>query len=357
MRAFGQEFRGGPGYLNTASVGLPPAVAADAVTAAVRDWATGAARPPDFDPAVEAARAGFAALVGTDPARVALGSTVSGLVGLLAASVPDGARVLVARGEFASVTRPFAVQGRGVTVTEVPPAELGAHAAGHDVVAVSVVQSADGRVTDLEPLRAARASGTRVVLDVTQAAGWLPLRLDWADAVVGAGYKWLLCPRGTAWMALHPGWAPVPHTAGWYGARDRWTDLYRPDPDPAPGPHALDASPDWLAQVGAAVTVPWLAGLEMAGVHAHCVGLADELCARLDLPPAGSAIVSVPWPGAADRLTAAGLAVAARAGAARLSFHLANTADDVDRAVRALTGQVRPGNTGTTGARSVTPRQ
>lgn len=339
MRAFGQEFADRPGYLNTASVGLPPAPVADAVTAAVRDWARGAARPPDFDPAVEAARAGFAALVGTGPERVALGSTVSGLVGILAAGVPDGARVLVARGEFSSVTRPFAVQGRGVTVTEVGLDELGAHAAGYDVVAVSVVQSADGRVADLAPLRAARARGTRVVLDVTQAAGWLALDLGWADAVVGACYKWLLSPRGAAWMALHPSWAPVPHTAGWYGTRDRWTDgLYRPDPAPAAGAHALDASPDWLSQVGAGVAVPWLAGLDMAAVQAHCTGLADELCARLDLPPAGSAIVSVPWDGAAERLGAAGLVVAARAGAARLSFHLANTGDDVERAVRALTG-------------------
>ncbi|MDN5918686.1 MAG: aminotransferase [Pseudonocardia sp.] len=339
MRAFGQEFADSPGYLNTASVGLPPAFVADAVAGAVRDWAAGAARPSDFDPAVDAARAGFAALVGTDPARVALGSTVSSMVGLLAASVPDGTRVLTARGEFSSVTRPFAGQGRGVTVTEVPLDELGSRASSSDVVAVSVVQSADGRIADLAPLRAARSSGTRVVLDVTQAAGWLALDVGWADAVVGACYKWLLSPRGAAWMALDPSWVPVQHSAGWFGTRDRWGDgLYRPDPVPAPGAHGLDVSPDWLSQAGAAVAVPWLAGLDRDAVQAHCTGLADELCARLHLPPAGSAIVSVPWDDAAERLSAAGLAVAARAGAARLSFHLANTIDDVDRAVRALTG-------------------
>ncbi|TCK25362.1 aminotransferase class V-fold PLP-dependent enzyme [Pseudonocardia endophytica] len=342
MRAFGQDFRAGPGYLNTASIGLPPAVAAEAVADAVADWATGRARPPSFDGAVETARAGFAALIGVAADRVACGSTVSALVGLLAASVPDGTRVLVVAGEFGSVTHPFAVQVRGVTVTEVPPDRLGELAPAYDLVAVSVVQSADGRIADLDALRAAHDGGTRVLLDVTQAAGWLPLRLDWADAVVGAGYKWLLCPRGSSWLALHPSWTsdptwtPVPHAAGWYGNRDRWGDLYTLGPPRADGPAGLDTSPDWLSQVGAAVTLPWLAGLDAEQVRAHCVGLADSLRERLGMAPAGSAIVAVDRPGAAERLTGAGLVVASRAGAARVSFHLANTGDDVDRAARAI---------------------
>lgn len=344
MRAFGREFRAGPGYLNTASIGLPPVVAADAVAGAVTDWATGRAHPPAFDAAVETARAGFAALCGVPADRVACGSTVSALVGLLAASVPDGARVLVADGEFGSVTHPFAVQRRGVTVTGAPLDELGDLAPSHDLVAVSVVQSADGRIADLGALRAAQGAGTRVLLDVTQAAGWLPLQLDWADAVVGAGYKWLLSPRGAAWLVLHPSWetdpawAPVAHAAGWFGNADRWADLYTLGPPLADGPPGLDTSPDWLSQVGAAVTLPWLAGLDPEAVRAHCAGLADALRERLGMAPAGSAIVAVDRPSAAERLSGAGLVVASRAGAARLSFHLANTGDDVDRAVRALTG-------------------
>ena len=51
---------------------------------------------------------------------------------------------------------------------------------------MSVVQSADGEIADLEALR---ASGKPVLLDVSQAAGWMPLSLAWADFVVGVGYK------------------------------------------------------------------------------------------------------------------------------------------------------------------------
>jgi selenocysteine lyase/cysteine desulfurase len=242
--------------------------------------------------------------------------------------------VLAARGEFTSITFPFAAQGdRGVTVTEVDLDELPARAGDFDLVAVSVVQSADGRTVDLDALRLA---GTRVVLDATQALGWLDADLSWADAVVGAGYKWLLSPRGAAWMALRPEWRPVPQQAGWFAGDDPWTSIYGLPLRLAGDARRLDTSPAWYCHVGAAAALPWLAGLDRAAVHAHCVGLADAFRAGLGLPPAGSAIVAVRQPDAVARLEAAGVVTAGRAGAARLSFHLYNTADDVDRALTAL---------------------
>lgn len=335
--AFGQEFDLGDGYLNTASIGVPSVAAGEAVAAAVADWRRGAARAGDFDVAVDAGRSAFAALAGVAPERVVLGSAVSALIGLLAASVPDGTRVLVAAGEFTSATWPFAAQaGRGVTVTEVPPAELVRRAPEYDLVSVSVVQSADGRPVDLDGLRAARAGGTRVILDATQALGWYDADLGWADAVVAAGYKWLLSPRGVAWMALASDLEPVPHLAGWYAADDPWSGVYGLPLRLAPGARALDTSPAWHGHVGAAVTLPWLATLDRAAVHAHCTGLADAFRAGLGMNPAGSAIVAVRAPDAVARLEAAGIVAAARAGAARVSFHLYNTEADVERALAAL---------------------
>jgi selenocysteine lyase/cysteine desulfurase len=335
--AFGERFDVPDGYLDTASVGIPPASVTDAVLETVRRWGRGLDSPPGFDRHVETARAAFASLVGVEPGRVAVGGAVSSLIGLVAASVPDRSRVVVAAGEFTSVTFPFAVQsGRGVQVTEVPLDRIAERAADADLVAVSVVQSADGRIADLDRLRAARAAGTRVVLDVTQAAGWLPLELGWADAVVGGGYKWLLAPRGAAWMAVHPELEPVPHAAGWYAGADPWDSVYGLPPKLAPDARALDTSPAWMCHVGAAAALPWLAGLDAEAVRAHCVGLADAFRTGVGLEPAGSAIVSMRRPDAVRRLAAAGVVGAARAGGARLAFHLYNTADDVDRAVEAL---------------------
>jgi selenocysteine lyase/cysteine desulfurase len=335
--AFGERFDVPAGYLNTASVGVPPAPVADAMERAVREWRTGSATAPSYDDPTDRARAAWARLVGVPADRVAIGAAVSPLVGLVAAAVPDGTRVGVCEGEFTSVSYPFAVQGRGVTVTEVPLDELGARAAEFDVVATSVVQSLDGRLADLDALERARGRGTRVVLDVTQ-SGWLPTRLDWADVVVGAGYKWLMSPRGTAWMAVHPSLELTPHAAGWYAAADRWGSTSGLPPRLAPDARALDTSPAWMCQAGAAVALEWVAGLDLELVAKHCTGLADAFRAGLGLEPAGSAITHVRVPGAAERLAAAGITATDRGGGARLSFHLYNDMSDVERALAALSG-------------------
>ncbi|GAA1943217.1 aminotransferase class V-fold PLP-dependent enzyme [Amycolatopsis minnesotensis] len=335
--AFGAGFAVPDGYLNTPSIGIPPASVADAVAAGVEQWRSGEASAPGFDPAVAAARAAFAAIVGVAEDAVASGASVSQLVGLVAAGLADGARVLVAEGEFTSVSFPFAAQaGRGVTVTEAPLGELAARAPGYDLVAVSVVQSADGALADLDALR---ATGVPVLLDATQAAGWLPLRLGWADWVVAAGYKWLLSPRGAAWLAVHPRALERtrPVSANWYAGQDRWQSVYGLPLRLADGARGLDLSPGWLAQIGAAAALPYLASLDAEAVRAHCAGLADRLLAGLGLAPRGSAIVSVECsPGVAERLTAAGVRAAVRAGKTRFGFYLYNTDSDVDRVLSAF---------------------
>lgn len=313
---------------------------AEALTAAVTSWRRGRDAPQDFDAAIAEARTGFADLIGVPASRVAIGTAVSSLVGLLAASIPDRSRVLIGTGEFTSLSWPFAAQaGRGVVITEVSRDGLAEQATEHDVVAVSAVASADGALANLAALAEATAgTNTRVLIDVTQAAGWLPLSLDWADAVVGASYKWLLAPRGAAWLALTEAWRGevVPHHACWISGNDPWASIYGLPWRPAADARALDGSPAWWAHLGAAEALRATAGLNKAAIHAHVTELADALRACLDMPPARSAIVAVRHDDAAQALAHAGIRASSRDGAVRLSFHLYNNHNDLDRATDAL---------------------
>ena len=306
----------------------------DAVAEAVAAWGRAETSPPQFDGAVASAREAFAQLVGVPASSVALGSTVSGLLGLVASSLPPGSRVLTADREFTSVTFPFVSAGH--EVVEVALDELPERTGAADVVAVSVVASVDGGIVDLEALRAEVGPDTLVVLDATQSLGWLPADLGWADVVVGGCYKWLLAPRGAAWMALSDRLAErvVPVQSGWYAGG--WDAIYGLPLRLHPDARRFDLSPAWLSQVGAAVALPWIASLDAEAVRDHAVGLANRVRRGLDLPAGESAIVAVRHHGAADRLAAAGVRCAVRGGAARLGFHLHNTGADVDTVLEAL---------------------
>lgn len=336
-------FRPDPGYLNTASLGVPPLAAVQELTEVLDLWRRGRLSPPDFDVHVTRARRAWAALTGVAPETVAISSTVSELVGIVAASLPDGARVVAAQGEFTSVTFPFLAHAdRGVHIDEMSLEQLPASLGAADLFAVSAVQSADGRQVDLPGVcAAARAAGARVLLDTTQSCGWLPLDVSEVDYVVCGAYKWLLSPRGTAFLAVRPELLDAlrPLAAGWYAGRDPWTSIYGLPLRLADDARRLDISPAWFSWVGAAVSLELLAGLDPAQVQAHDVGLADDFLRRIGEPARGSAIVTVAADEqVAERLAAAGVRTALRAGRVRLSFHLYNDAADVDLAVHAVRG-------------------
>jgi selenocysteine lyase/cysteine desulfurase len=333
-------FDAGPGFLNTATVGIPPAEAVEAMAATMDVWRHGEMRPTDFDSLVDRGRAAWARMVGVDVSTVAAGLAASHFVGLVAASLPEGARVLTADGDFTSVLFPMLAQAdRGVIVESVPLESLADAGGPADLIAVSLVQSADGRVTGLGQLRAARErTGAKLLIDVTQACGWLPLECADVDFVVCAAYKWLLCPRGVAFFSARADhWDALrPDDAGWYAGDDPWASIYGAPLRLAPDARRFNLSPAWLCWSAAAPTLELLAGLDMGELHAYDVGLADLFLAELGRPSQGSAIVTVDSPDAATRLAAAGIKTAVRAGRVRASFHLYNTAADAHAAAKAL---------------------
>ncbi|MFC1419517.1 aminotransferase class V-fold PLP-dependent enzyme [Streptacidiphilus cavernicola] len=331
-------------YLNTASMGLLPGRTRTALSADLAAWSAGRCDPRGYDVPVGAARAAFARLVGGTAERVAIGAQASSLVALVAAALPAGADVLLAEGDFTSLTQPF--HGRGDLAVRTVPLERLAESVRPStaLVAVSVVQSADGRVTDLPALRAATAvHGARLLADATQSAGWLPLRADDADFLVCAAYKWLLCPRGAAFLAVAPEAAATlrPITPGWYAGEDPWANCYD-SVELALSARRFDVAPAWSAFVGAAASLSLIEELTPERIGAHNLALAErfrEGLAELGHTPVPgrSAIVSVPGLGpAAARLARADVVTSDRAGNLRVSFHLHNSSADVDRALDVL---------------------
>jgi selenocysteine lyase/cysteine desulfurase len=338
-----KEFEPTDIYVNTASIGLPPRRAVEAVHAAIQIWRTGRAEAADYDSVVDRARQQFAHLVGSTADRVVIGNQVSTFTALVAAALRDGARVLTAEEDFTSVLFPFLAHAdRGVHVQTVPLAHLvEAIDARVDLVAVSAVQSADGRLVPggLDALSAAAAAhGCLTYVDATQAVGWLPFHADAFDFVSCAAYKWLLSPRGTAFGVVRPERLEMlrPLYAGWYAGDDPWTSIYGPPLRLAGNARRLDISPAWLAWVGTVPALELLAEVGIPAIHRHDVGLANALRERVGLPPSDSAIVTVSSASGLERLRAAGIRGSARAGATRLSFHVHNTEADVDAVARAL---------------------
>ncbi|MEU7486494.1 aminotransferase class V-fold PLP-dependent enzyme [Streptomyces sp. NPDC042319] len=344
-RLAGAEFAPETTYLNTPGSGLLPARTIDALRDEAGASASYGSMGRDYFGPAAAARASFARLVGATPDRVAIGSSVAVSTALIAASLPEGAEVLLPEGDFSSLVNPFAVRA-GLRLRTAPLEGLAdAVRPGTALVGCSAVQALDGRIADLAAVReAARTHGARTLLDMTQGAGWLPLDAGQYDYAVCGAYKWLLCPRGTSFLVVAEG-APQPPAfhAGWVAGADPGEANYGPIAHLAEDARRYDEPHGHLVHVGAQQSLALLEEVGVAAVHAHDTALAERYRAGLaelgyaPLPAPGSAIVTVPALAEAyEPLAREGVLVAVRAGKLRAGFHLYNTADDVDRLLALL---------------------
>ena len=338
----------GLAYLDAATYGLPPKPTVEALDRALRRWQDGTADwVTEWDREGEACRALFAELIGAATAEIALIPTVSAGVGVIAASLPTGMEVVVPEGEFTSVLYPLLVaeQARGVRVREASFATL--HEAigpGTGLVAFSLTQSQSGRTAPLAAIsEAARRHGARVLVDATHAIPFVPVaaQLPAIDFLVCHGYKHLLCPRGVSFFYVRRDhWDDLPpFLANWriadplYGNSYGGPLLHRADAS------RFDVSLAWHAWVGARPSLELLAQWQREGVLASVLDLSARLAAGLGLEAPTSSIVclSVPDAEAAETaLAEAGVKCAARGGNVRLSPHVYNTPEEIDRAVDAI---------------------
>ncbi|NIH83466.1 aminotransferase class V-fold PLP-dependent enzyme [Amycolatopsis granulosa] len=336
--------------------GAPPG--AEPVVTVMREalegWSSGAFDWLDWDGAAARARQLFADLVGVPAGTVTTMSSLAEAAATVAASLPRG-RVVVAEQDFRSNRFPWLARHDVVSV----PARDGATrvedliaALDDDVVllAVSEVTSREGQRLDLVALRAATDRvGARLFVNLTQSLG--ALRFDLAavrpDYLAVHGYKWLLCPRGAAWLVtrpdrvpglrpLAPGWKSTAAPHGYFGGA---LDL-------APDAARCDASPAWFSWLGAGAALRLFHAVDPARVERHVVGLAGLLTGeaaalglrRVHDGPASHIVVLAT--ANADRIARSladhGVRATALGDRVRFGFHYFNDESDVAAAVRAL---------------------
>ena len=206
-----------------------------------------------------------------------------------------------------------------------------------DVAAFSVVQMSTGEVADVDAILAAAAAHDVITLaDASQAAGWLPLDATRFDYLLAVGYKWLISPRGTAWMAVAPERldALVPAGASWFATGEPYDAFIGPPLRLADDARRLDGSPAWFSWVGSVPALELLEEVGIEAIHEHDVGLANRFRAAMGMEPGNSAIVTVPE--MRPRSARQGIQARQARRPLRVGFHLYNDEEDADRVADVL---------------------
>jgi cysteine desulfurase/selenocysteine lyase len=314
-------------YLNHASVS-PPSLP---VRRAAEDWLRSLARLGSRSDALllpmrTRLRQAAAALVGGQPADVALTSGLSAGVQQVAICLPwrSGDRVVLFEGEFPANVTPWqqAAALHGLTVSTLPLADFepssGGSAArglarledtlrrGARLVAVSAVQFRTGTAMPLREMAGLCAHhGAEIFVDGIQALGATPLDAVslGIDYLACGAHKWLMGVAGAGFLWIRPGRAQAlrPHLASWLSHEDAFFFLTRgpghlrsdrPIRRDAAGLEGSAASPASQAALLAALEV--IAGLGVPAIHDHAQRWLDAAVPGLE--ERGFAVTRDPGP-------------------------------------------------------------
>lgn len=345
-----------------ATPGVCPGAATvtNAMDSSLQTWGSGDFSWLDWEARADTARGAFASLVGAALDDVALMGSLAEAAATVAGSLRAG-RVVVPAQEFRSNLFPWlALRARGVEVVLVDVQGAGtaglvdAIVGGTSLVAFSDVQSDCGLRLDAQAVvDAAHAVGAKAFVNLTQSLGVLQFdaAASGADYVACHGYKWLLCPRGAAFLYVRPdrlrGLEPL--LPSWKSGPAPYDAMYGSPLEYAASTRRLDASLAWPAWWGAAAAFEVLSLIEPGLRERLCLDLASVL--RGALASAGADVVAADLPshvvairtGAASRLvdllSARKIAVTARGNYLRLGIHAFNTEEDVDAVVSALSSE------------------
>lgn len=358
-------------YFNQAALGLIPVPTIEAMSAFLNRTAQfgNLYLSDDEESAIlDRLRSAGAELLGSAPGTVAVVGSASEALGQVTSLLePERGTILLIASDFPSVTYPWlaAAQRRRLAlrfIEDRPDRDLTedlveAIEPTTVVVAFSVVQYATGtRVDARRVAERAHDVGARVVVDATQLAGAGPVdTMGWGvDALVTSGYKWLSTHGGVALMALAPDLiGRLPGFVGWKGTHNPFAF------DPRTLRLANDArrfelsTMSYASAIGLETSIATLSSVGLGRIDQHAQGLASRLIDRvtdqgwrpfrpIEDTAAASHIVSLRHADHEPSMTGTRLAsehriiCGSRGGGLRISLHVYNDEEDVDRLVDAM---------------------
>ena len=222
-------------YLNQASLGLLHDQTVEEMTEFLSTVARyGNLKMTDKQEAnfLDPLRGSIAKLLQAQPENIAILSSASELLSQVPnlCSPEPNSKIILVSTDFPSITRPWLTNKKTddlkiCFVNEVPNTDLTQTIIENidpntSVVCVSYVQFASGTRVDIKKLaKYTKEVGAKLVVDVTQAAGAIPINIsEWsADILVCSGYKWLGGHGGVAFGFLsNELLRKDPPTIGWF---------------------------------------------------------------------------------------------------------------------------------------------
>ncbi len=315
---------------------------------------------------IERVRGQVAWLIGSHPDNVAFVQNTSFGVSIAANGIDwqHGDNVVLPSREFPSNYYPWLnLDRQGVELRPVAAPEghssIDAIATAIDgrtrVVTLSAVQYSNGHRYDLAALgELCRERGVLFVVDGTQAVGALTIDVEASgiDVLAVSSHKWMLGPPGIGFVHLSDRALDLvrPSVVGWLSVTDPFMFDYRLDLPPSARRYE-PGTENVIGTVGLGGTISLLQDYGTTWGEDRILDLTDHLCRevaargfmiqspRRDRQRSGIVIFSkadVDPEHLHERLTAAGVRCAVRAGGIRFSPHYYNTTDEIDAAVAAL---------------------
>jgi selenocysteine lyase/cysteine desulfurase len=361
-------------YLNTARLAPLPLVSSRAAQEAL-EWQKHPYRLPDsaFFDFPDRIREKIARLIDARTEEIAVTTGASSGMACIAAGIDwkPGDEVLVGRGEFPShfsTWLRYEKAGR-LRMRVVEPSERFISADDYiaqigpqtRLVSASLVRFDNGAMLDAQRVgRACEKVGAALLLDVSQCAGAIPMRIRdlGATMAVCTGYKWLLGPYGSGFLWVANEWIDrLPLGAVYYmglaGARDLHT-MFSRELVPAPGARRWDSAEtaNFTNVAAFDASLDLLQRLGIDAIKQHVDALTDEFIERM--PRERCALASPekrerrgPYvcisatdpkdtPALYEKLRAAQISVSLREKALRIAPYLHNTRADIERLIETL---------------------